>query len=85
MKDDERDLLAILEERYEQFPKEDLKILANLPADKRTKLNEIMNKGEFLQVEFNKAYYEKDQKMLDLLSKINIELGQELDDMMGSS
>lgn len=42
-----------------------------------------MNKGEFLQVEFNKAYYEKDQKMLDLLSKINLELGQELDDMMG--
>lgn len=82
MKEEEKELLAILQERYDKFPKEELRILANLPTDEKLKLNDIMNKGEFLQVEFNKAYYEKNQKMLDLLSKINIELGQELDDMM---
>ena len=82
MKNDERELKLILEKRYDQFPKEDLRIFANLPIEKRTKLNDIMNRGEFLQAEFNKAYFEKDEKMLEVLSKINIQLGKELDDML---
>ena len=80
MKKTERELMSILEERYDQFQKEDLRIFENLPIDKRTKLNDIMNRGEFLQIEFN---FEKDEKMIEVLSKINLQLGKELDEIFG--
>lgn len=83
MKKTESELMSILEERYDQFQKEDLRIFENLPIDKRTKLNDIMNRGEFLQIEFNKAYFEKDEKMIEVLSKINLQLGKELDEIFG--